>query len=190
MWPAAIVQRLAPQLPDEYTAEPRVHLGNYYEIEFVWSLVLVIWCSDGSRPCSSKAQEASLLPAITMDKLRLPSCCYLVVRCPPMNQRSENPVLTSSRREAVLVMSIWLVACVSTIGICYWLGYDRDVTTLTFVFGFPDWIFWGIIVPWTVCTALCFIVPRYVITDEDLGEEQTEESLGSAGDAAQEAAHG
>jgi hypothetical protein len=33
MWPAIIVQRLYPLLPDNYTAEPRVHLGSYYEID-------------------------------------------------------------------------------------------------------------------------------------------------------------
>jgi len=32
MWPGTIVQRLAPLLPDEYFAEPRVHLGNNFEI--------------------------------------------------------------------------------------------------------------------------------------------------------------
>jgi hypothetical protein len=32
-WPAAIVQRLADQLPKEYVAEPRVHLGSFYEID-------------------------------------------------------------------------------------------------------------------------------------------------------------
>lgn len=33
MWPAMIVQRLVPQLPDGFTAEPRVHLGSYFEID-------------------------------------------------------------------------------------------------------------------------------------------------------------
>jgi hypothetical protein len=32
-WPMTIVQRLVPQLPPEFTAEPRVHLGNFYEID-------------------------------------------------------------------------------------------------------------------------------------------------------------
>jgi hypothetical protein len=32
-WPMAIVQRLSPLLPAEYTAEPRVHLGTYCEID-------------------------------------------------------------------------------------------------------------------------------------------------------------
>jgi hypothetical protein len=33
LWPGIIVQQLAPQLPDGFVAEPRVHLGNYYEID-------------------------------------------------------------------------------------------------------------------------------------------------------------
>lgn len=32
-WPMAMVQRLAPLLPEEFTAEPRVHLGSYFEID-------------------------------------------------------------------------------------------------------------------------------------------------------------
>jgi hypothetical protein len=31
-WPCMIVQQLAPGLPDSFVAEPRVHLGSYYEI--------------------------------------------------------------------------------------------------------------------------------------------------------------
>lgn len=104
-----------------------------------------------------------------------------------MNRPPEDPLLASTRREALLVLAIWLAACVTSIGICYWLGYHRDVATLTFVAGFPDWIFWGLIVPWSVCTGLCFIVPRYVIADDDLGAEQSEESFaplaGSGGEA-------
>src|SRR5438552_3684167 len=96
-----------------------------------------------------------------------------------MNRRLEDPALTSARREALLVFAIWLAACIYSVGVCYRFGYERDVTTLTYVFGFPDWVFWGVVVPWTVCTALCFGLAYFVITDEQLGEEQAEEQLGS-----------
>ncbi|HEV3022163.1 MAG TPA: hypothetical protein VGX76_06835 [Pirellulales bacterium] len=33
MWPATLVQELSKELPDVYTAEPRVHLGPYFEID-------------------------------------------------------------------------------------------------------------------------------------------------------------
>jgi hypothetical protein len=32
-WPMRIVEELAPRLPDGFVAEPRVHLGNFYEID-------------------------------------------------------------------------------------------------------------------------------------------------------------
>lgn len=32
-WPAMLVLRLFPTLPDGYTAEPRVHLGQYFELD-------------------------------------------------------------------------------------------------------------------------------------------------------------
>jgi hypothetical protein len=33
LWPGVIVQELVPRLPAGYVAEPRVHLGSYYEID-------------------------------------------------------------------------------------------------------------------------------------------------------------
>lgn len=91
----------------------------------------------------------------------------------------EDPVLTSSRREALMAFAIWLAACVYSISVCYRFGYGRDPATLTYVLGFPDWIFWGVVTPWTVCTILCFIMAYFVIVDSDLGEEQAEERLDS-----------
>src|SRR5208337_4398482 len=31
-WPMTMVQQLSRKLPDDFTAEPRVHLGTYFEI--------------------------------------------------------------------------------------------------------------------------------------------------------------
>lgn len=108
-----------------------------------------------------------------------------------MKNRPEDPVLTTSRREAILVFFIWLAACTYTVGYCITFGYHRDADSLTYVLGFPDWIFWGIIVPWTACTILCFFMANYFIADADLGEEQAEtdlkpieETLGQEGDHA------
>ena len=33
MWPATMVLELSKQLPEDFTAEPRVHLGTYFEID-------------------------------------------------------------------------------------------------------------------------------------------------------------
>ena len=105
-----------------------------------------------------------------------------------MTVRREDPVLTSSRREALLVLAIWTAACTYSISVCYAWGYGRDAATLTYVLGFPDWIFWGVILPWTICTAACYVLAYFVIADDDLGEAQAEADL-SAGAAGREADH-
>ena len=96
---------------------------------------------------------------------------------------SEDPVLSNSRREALLTFAIWLGACVYSITVCYRLGYWRDADKLTYVLGFPDWVFWGVILPWSVCTGLCFWMAYFYISDDDLGQEQVEEQLGSPAEA-------
>jgi uncharacterized membrane protein YhdT len=90
--------------------------------------------------------------------------------------RPHEPVLVSARREAQWVLLLWLTAAVYTLSVCGWFGYGRSLESLTYVLGFPDWVFWGIVTPWCMCTAISFVVSRYLMTDGDLGED-------AAGDA-------
>lgn len=83
-----------------------------------------------------------------------------------------DPVFVSARREALAVAAISLVAGVYTIVVCGLMGYGRDPKTLTFVLGFPDWIFWGIVLPWTVCVAVSLYFGATFMCDEDLGEDE------------------
>lgn len=106
-----------------------------------------------------------------------------------MPSRPEDPVLVSSRREAVVVFLIWLAACLYTVGFSYVFGYGRDPASLRFILGMPDWVFGGIFVPWTVCTLLSYLVARFFIADDDLGEEMPEESLDGARPQQREARH-
>jgi hypothetical protein len=87
---------------------------------------------------------------------------------------SEDPILRNSRREALIVLCIWVIACAYTVGYCYAFGYHREPGSLKFVAGLPDWVFWGILVPWTTCSLLSFWVSNYLIADDDLGPELTE----------------
>jgi hypothetical protein len=99
-----------------------------------------------------------------------------------MHPRAENAVLRSSRTEALVVLVIWTLACIISVGISFRYGYQRDPASLTFVLGIPDWVFWGVVVPWACCTALSFWVSNFLIADEDLGEVQPEVKLGKEGD--------
>lgn len=82
-----------------------------------------------------------------------------------------DPLLRHARREAVAVFLIWLAALCYTVGYCYLYGYERKIEDLKFVLGIPDWVFWGIITPWAVCTVVSCLFSLFVMRDDDLGEE-------------------
>ncbi len=90
-------------------------------------------------------------------------------RCP------EDPVVTAARREASLALGMWLAAMLYTVTYCYLHGYGRDVESLSFVLWFPDWVFWGIVVPWGLCILASIVFAWRVMGDESLGEEIDEQ---------------
>jgi hypothetical protein len=84
---------------------------------------------------------------------------------------TEDAVVRAARRESKLALGLWLVAMTYSIAYCYRFGYERPVDTLTFVLWFPDWVFWGIIAPWLVCTIASIVFAFTVMGDEPLGDE-------------------
>jgi len=83
-----------------------------------------------------------------------------------------DPLVRSSLREAILVTGIWFTAMVWSITVCYRMGYNRNVEDLKLVFGFPDWIFWGIVVPWCACTIASCLFSAYFFREGYLGEDR------------------
>jgi hypothetical protein len=83
----------------------------------------------------------------------------------------EDPVVKAARREACLALGMWIVAMAYTLSYCYTHGYGRSVESLTFVLWFPDWVFWGIVVPWGICILLSTVFAFRIMGDESLGEE-------------------
>lgn len=71
----------------------------------------------------------------------------------PAADRVEDPVVRSARREALTVLGVWLVALAWTVGYCTARGYSPETATTRFVLGLPEWVFWGIVVPWFACIA-------------------------------------
>lgn len=95
-----------------------------------------------------------------------------------MSQPPEDPVLKSARREAIVAGLLWAAAALYAIVYCALRGYGRDPKSLTFVLGFPDWVFWGVLVPWAVCIALSFWFALAFMKDGDLGAEPEERDDG------------
>jgi hypothetical protein len=92
-----------------------------------------------------------------------------------MSELQEDPIVTSSRREAACFAVLWVATLGYTVGYCYTHGYDRQLDSsldgMTFVLGWPDWVFWGIILPWGVCTLLSIVFATFIMRDAPLGEE-------------------
>jgi hypothetical protein len=70
-----------------------------------------------------------------------------------MKNPRDDAVLSSARREAIIIGLVWLAAIAWTTGYSYANGYGRTAEDLRFVRGVPEWVFWGIFVPWGVCVA-------------------------------------
>ncbi|MGC8640348.1 MAG: DUF4058 family protein [Isosphaeraceae bacterium] len=74
LWPGVIVQRLVPQLPDNFVAEPRVHLGSYYEIDVCTfeqddddeGVSGPVWETHGGSATATQTQ-APPAPTLTLD---------------------------------------------------------------------------------------------------------------------------
>ncbi len=88
-----------------------------------------------------------------------------------MTIRREDPVLVSSRREAWMTLGIFVCALTYTIGYCSQHAYNRTAESLTFVCGFPDWVFYGVVLPWCVCVVVCWVFGAIFVRDEDLGQD-------------------
>ncbi len=72
LWPGVIVQQLALSLPAGYVAEPRVHLGNYYEIDVCTfeqfeDREAVFSASPDSNVGLATAVQAPPAPTLTLD---------------------------------------------------------------------------------------------------------------------------
>lgn len=96
-----------------------------------------------------------------------------------MAEPAEDPVLRSARREAIVVFVTWVCALTYTVTYCYLHGYERPVEDLKFVhlfwgIAFPDWVFWGIVVPWSVCFVVSWWFSYVFVKDADLGKELDE----------------
>jgi hypothetical protein len=98
----------------------------------------------------------------------------------------ESSIVTSSRREAIVALLMWIAAMSYTVGYCAWKGYHGTTDDLKFVLGFPEWVFWGVMAPWTACTVCSWFYAFVFMKDECL-EEPAEVPTGDSED--EEAGH-
>lgn len=89
---------------------------------------------------------------------------------PPKAAPVEDPLLVHARHEMIVAACVWFVSMIYSLGVCYIWGYGRQAATLTFVLGFPDWIFWGVVFPWGLCTLFSIAFALFYMRDDELEE--------------------
>lgn len=95
---------------------------------------------------------------------------------PPPPQK----LVRTAAREAAATFAVWLAVLCWTVGYSYSYGYGRPVESLSFVLGFPDWIFWGVMLPWLVCFLVSAVFAFVVIEDVPLGGDDDTADTGGA----------
>ena len=91
-----------------------------------------------------------------------------------MPGRNVDPVFKNASREAKVALLLFGAAMAWVVGYGALRGYGRKAEDLTFVCGFPDWIFWGVVVPWVVCLGASIWFGLRFMKDDDLGLEKRE----------------
>lgn len=119
-----------------------------------------------------------------------------------------DPLYQHTKREARWIVRLWLVAMIYTCSVCYLFGYtshppdpastgpaiggflgplhrfDRTGPSLTFPLGWgiPDWVFYGVVIPWIVSILASIYFCYVVFHEDDLGDDAEQ-----AGDGVQRA---
>lgn len=92
--------------------------------------------------------------------------------------QGEDPVVRHARTEALVTAAAFIVALVWTMCYCAKYGYNRSLDELKFVWGLPDWIFWGLVVPWSSCILFSIFFGAFFVKDDHLGDEPPPEEEG------------
>ncbi len=90
---------------------------------------------------------------------------------PPDPRRKEQRLLRNARRESLLIMAVWAAALAWTMAVSLALGYGRDPGAVTLVLGMPDWVFWGVALPWLVALLFSVWFCFFFMADDDLGRD-------------------
>lgn len=97
--------------------------------------------------------------------------------------QDDDPIVASGKREACFAIGLWVIATAWSIGYSALFGYERSLDDLRFVLGFPDWIFWGIVLPWVLCFAVSSWFALAFLRAEPLEEAADTAGAADAADA-------
>ena len=119
-------------------------------------------------------------------------------RCVSATHLPEDLVLTHSRREAYFIILLWLACLLYSVSYCYLYGYvshepltnatgpsigsffgesarfDRDPGTIStpLGLGIPDWVLYGVALPWIICLLFSVYYCCFFFAEDDLTPSQ------------------
>ena len=102
MWPGMIVLQLTPKLPEGFTAEPRVHLGTFYEID--------VCAFDSDEPPPAVPFREASGGAATAIATWAPPQPTFVAEFDPTEQYAYEVLVFDRERERELVAAIEIVS--------------------------------------------------------------------------------
>jgi hypothetical protein len=88
----------------------------------------------------------------------------------------EQQLLRHAKREGLLLMAVWALALAWSVGYSRFFGYSDKVEDVGLIFGVPEWVIWGIAVPWLVCFLFTVWFCFFFMADDDLGKDPEETS--------------
>jgi hypothetical protein len=92
----------------------------------------------------------------------------------PDSARKEQQLLRHARREGLLILAVWAVALLWSVGAGYVLGYQRDPAGMGLVLGMPEWVFWTVVLPWGLSVVFSIWFCFAYMADDDLGQDPEE----------------
>ena len=101
------------------------------------------------------------------------------VTAPQQSEQVEfDTLFKNARKEALIILLVWLVALLWTVPYCYIYGNmlfsDTNVTTadnISLTCGIPTWVFWGVAFPWGMADLFTIWFCLFYMKDDDLGED-------------------
>ena len=80
------------------------------------------------------------------------------------------PVYLNSLRETFLILLTWIVFAIWVVGYSLRYGYNLHSDTFSTVIGIPEWVFWGIGLPWILAIFVTIGFAVFVVKDDPLEE--------------------
>lgn len=90
-----------------------------------------------------------------------------------MRLKALSNAVRSARRESLTILIAWMLSCAWVIAYCGLRAYpDSPFEETSLLFGFPDWVVWGIALPWLACNVFTIVFCLFGIKDDasDSGE--------------------